>query len=149
MVHKPGSIHMAAVRSLQRNGPQSLVQVFGRRLPVSGALAAALILFILAALGVGAVASAGSVIVTEEPARPLDAYTAIMPGQPLSAVEAFACGTAFPSNSSVSAFYCMIRPKDGPIRSISINGTKGKIESLTLRTSGIHVGDLIEHWGTS
>jgi hypothetical protein len=138
---------MAAVPSLQPIGPQSSVQVISRRLPVSGALIAAIILFMVAALGVGVTASGNSVIVTDGPTGPLDVYAAIMPGQPLSVLEAFDCGTTYPNNTSLAAFYCTIRPEYGPIRSISVSGANGKIESLTMRMSDVRVGDLIEHWG--
>jgi hypothetical protein len=131
---------MAVVRSLQHLNP-----LLSHRLPVSAALVAGVILFILVAVGVSFAASATPVI--SQSTSPFAAYATIMPGQPLSALEAFNCGAAFANNTAMSVFYCMIRPKDGPISSISVNGEKGKIESLTIRTSDVRVGDLIEYWG--
>ncbi len=135
---------MAAVRGLQPATPQILIS---RRLPTRIALAVAIILFAIVALGVGAAAYANPITVTDGPVSPFDIYTAIMPGQPLNVLEAFDCGAAYPNNSGVAAFFCMIRPKDGPIRSISVSGANGEIQSLTMRTSDVRVGDLIAHWG--
>jgi hypothetical protein len=138
---------MAAVRSVPRFDPQPLVQIFSQRLPASGALVVALILLALAVIGAGAAASASTVLAVDGPVSPFDVYTAIMPGQPITALEAFDCGSPYSGTTEQSAFYCMIRPDDGPIRSISVSGSKGKIESLTMRASDVRVGDLIAHWG--
>jgi hypothetical protein len=124
---------MAVVRSLQRVDPL--------RLPVRSVWVVYIILLMLAAVGfVTYPIPAGS-------ANPFDAYTTIMPGQPLSALEAFACGSAYNNHTNMSAFYCVIRPDEGPIRSISINSAYGKVESMTFRASDVRVGDLVEHWG--
>jgi hypothetical protein len=124
---------MAVIRSLQRVDP----------LPLSGVLVVVIIALMLVAVGL--VMSANPVTIGS--GNPFDVYATIMPGQPLSALEAFACGSNFNNDGGSSVFYCMIRPQDGPIRSISINSAYDKVESMTFRASDLRVGDLIEHWG--
>lgn len=127
---------MVVVRSLQRIEP-----LFGQRLPVRS------VLMVFAVLFIGAAASFWLVTTRLNATNPFDAYATIMPGQPVSVLEAFDCSSAYTTDRTLSVFYCMIRPKDGPIRSISINSARGKVESITYRASDVRVGDLIEHWG--
>jgi len=78
---------------------------------------------------------------------PFVSYDALMPGQPLSAMEHFSC--LFQQVGSIvgDVTFCQMRPPDGSFRSVIATLQSGSVQELTFQVQGLAIGDIIRHWG--
>jgi len=84
---------------------------------------------------------------TGEYPDPFAPYEAIMPGQPVAALEQYPCQFEKALDREPEPSFCRIRPGEGVFSEVIVLFYNDKIWQVVFKTEVLRVGDLVQRWG--